>query len=243
MLYTAFVLGLLGSFHCVGMCGPLTLMLPLNHQNPWLKAFQISVYFLGKTLTYVLLGFIFGLVGKGLFIREYQQTFSIIVGVVMIVVVLIPFLKVKSNLLTRPIYFIIGKVKQALGQQLRNKNAFSVFGIGFFNGFLPCGLVYMALFGALAQYQLTESLIYMFVFGLGTVPLMTATIYLGNFLSVKTKKYIQKTIPVFIIIIGSLFILRGLGLGIPYVSPSNMNLMIKANPDCVVPAGALHNNQ
>ncbi|MFK8266669.1 sulfite exporter TauE/SafE family protein [Capnocytophaga cynodegmi] len=235
MFYTAFILGLLGSFHCVGMCGPLTLILPLEHRKPIKKAFQITSYHVGKAMAYVSLGLVFGLLGKGLFIREYQQIFSIIVGSLMILIVLLSFVNIKMNLLTKPIYFLIGKVKYALSQQLKRKNSLSIFFIGFFNGFLPCGLVYMALFGALAQTELSHSAIYMFAFALGTVPLMTATIYLGNFLSQKTKKYIQKAIPFVIIIIGGLFILRGLALGIPYISPSNMNLMIKADADCIVP--------
>lgn len=235
MFYTAFILGFLGSFHCVGMCGPLTLILPLEHRKPVKKAFQIASYHIGKALAYVSLGLVFGLLGRGLFIREYQQIFSIIVGSLMILIVLLSFVNVQMNLFTKPIYFLIGKVKYALSQQLKHKNALSIFFIGFFNGFLPCGLVYMALFGALAQAELSHSAIYMLAFGLGTVPLMTATIYLGNFLSQKTKKYIQKTIPFVIIIIGGLFILRGLALGIPYISPSNMNLMIKADADCIVP--------
>ncbi|CEN42500.1 sulfite exporter TauE/SafE family protein [Capnocytophaga canis] len=235
MLYTALILGLLGSFHCVGMCGPLTLLLPLRHDNPFKKAIQVATYHIGKTLTYVLLGVLFGVLGKGLFVREYQQQLSIIIGVLMIVVVVLSLVKIRLNVFTKPIYFLIGFVKRALGRQLRYKTAFSVFLIGFFNGFLPCGLVYMALFGALAETGITNSAMYMLFFGLGTVPLLTATIYLGNFLKTKTKIYIQKIIPFFIILIGALFILRGLGLGIPYLSPSNMNLMIKADPDCQVP--------
>lgn len=235
MFYTAFILALIGSFHCVGMCGAITLILPLDHQKPIKKAFQISMYHLGKTLTYMLLGLLFGLLGKGLFIREYQQIFSIIVGGMMIVIAILPLLKIKVNTLGKPIFFLVGKVKYALGVQLRNKNFFSTFLIGFFNGFLPCGMVYMALFGALAQMQLTDSVVYMFAFGLGTIPLLTLTIYLGNFLSQKTKLYVQKAIPFVVIILGGLFILRGLALGIPYVSPSNMNLMIKGDPDCIVP--------
>lgn len=235
MLYTAFILGFLGSFHCVGMCGPLTLLLPLEHNKPIKKAFQIVVYHLAKALTYVLLGLVFGLLGKGLFIREYQQTFSIVIGGLMILIALFSLLNIKTHFFSRWIYLLIGKIKYALGQQLKHKNAFSVFFIGFFNGFLPCGLVYVALFGALAQPDLTQSALYMVAFGLGTVPLMTVAIYLGNFLSQKTKTHIQKAIPFAIIIIGSLFILRGLALGIPYISPSNMNLMIKPAADCVVP--------
>lgn len=235
MFYTAFILGFLGSFHCVGMCGPLTLILPFERANPLKKAFQVASYHIGKAMAYVSLGLVFGLLGRGLFIREYQQVFSVVVGSLMILIVLLSLVNVKMNFFTKPIYFLIGKVKYALAQQLRHKGVLSIFFIGFFNGFLPCGLVYMALFGALAQGELSYSAMYMFAFGLGTVPLMTATVYLGNFLSQKTKKYIQKAIPFVIIIIGGLFILRGLALGIPYISPSNMNLMIKADADCVVP--------
>ncbi|MFJ1434556.1 sulfite exporter TauE/SafE family protein [Capnocytophaga canimorsus] len=243
MIYTAFILGFLGSFHCVGMCGPLTLLLPLHHKHPLIKALQIVAYHLGKALTYTTLGLVFGLLGKGLFIRDYQQTFSILVGILMILIVILPLFKIKLSFFDKPIYLWVGKIKHSLGKELRNKSAFSTFTIGLFNGFLPCGLVYMALFGALAQDTLPQTLLYMFVFGLGTVPLLTVAIYLGNFLSNKTKRYVQKSVPVFIIIMGILFILRGAGIGIPYVSPSNMNLMIKANPDCVIPAPILEENQ
>lgn len=237
MIYAAFVLGLLGSFHCVGMCGPLTFLLPLDSKKPLKKAFQIVNYHLGKAIAYMLLGLVFGLLGRGLFIREYQQHFSIFVGIVMIVAVLLPMFKLRLHFLTRPIYFWVGRIKSLLGNQLRTKTIFSVFLIGFFNGYLPCGLVYMALFGALAQESLSMTLLYMFAFAMGTVPLLTLTIYLGNFLSARVKSYVQKAIPFFILVIGALFILRGLALGIPYISPSNMNLMIKAEPDCVVPPG------
>lgn len=219
----------------MGMCGPLTLILPFERANPLKKAFQVASYHIGKAMAYVSLGLVFGLLGRGLFIREYQQVFSVVVGSLMILIVLLSLVNVKMNFFTKLIYFLIGKVKYALAQQLRRKGMLSIFFIGFFNGFLPCGLVYMALFGALAQGELSYSVMYMFAFGLGTVPLMTATVYLGNFLSQKTKKHIQKAIPFVIIIIGGLFILRGLALGIPYISPSNMNLMIKADADCVVP--------
>lgn len=220
----------------MGMCGPLTLVLPLEHKKPVKKALQVATYHLGKTTAYVGLGILFNLLGRGLFIREYQQIFSIVVGVVMIVMVLLSLMNIKINTFNRPIYVLVGKIKYALGKQLRHKNLYSVFLIGFFNGFLPCGLVYVALFGAVAQPQLWASIQYMMAFGLGTIPLLTLTIYLGDFLSQTTKRYVQKIIPFVIIIIGMLFIFRGLGLGIPYISPSNMNLMIQSNPDCIAPA-------
>ena len=94
--------------------------------------------------------------------------------------------------------------------------------IGYLNGLLPCGLVYMAIFGALATGNAWEGSLYMALFGLGTVPLMTTAIYLGNFLTKTIKQRVLKLIPAFVVVIGLLFIIRGLGLGIPYLSPSNM---------------------
>jgi sulfite exporter TauE/SafE len=104
--------------------------------------------------------------------------------------------------------------------------------IGFLNGFVPCGLVYRAVFASLAMSSALESSLYMMLFGLGTIPLMTTAIYLGKFLNATVKHRIQKAIPVFVIIIGLLFIIRGLGLGIPYLSPSPIIDMTTSTIDC-----------
>lgn len=235
MLYLGFVLGLLGGFHCVGMCGPIALLLPFNRDNDWVKALQVALYFFGKTLTYCLLGLFFGVLGKGFFIGEYQQNFSIFVGVVMLFTGLLSVFRISVFDLQLPIFRGVNKLKSILGKQLHSKGTFSVFFIGFLNGFLPCGLVYTALFSALATANIPDTILYMICFGVGTAPLMIAFIYLGNFLSASVRKYIQKAIPFFLIIIAILFIIRGLGLGIPYISPASTNLIIQENPDCVVP--------
>ena len=103
---------------------------------------------------------------------------------------------------------------------MKQKNPTTFFTIGYLNGLLPCGLVYMAVFGALAIGNAWQGSLYMAMFGLGTIPLMTTAIYLGNFLNKTIKQNILKVIPVFVVIIGLLFIIRGLGLGIPYLSPT-----------------------
>jgi len=110
----------------------------------------------------------------------------------------------------------------------------TLFSIGFFNGFLPCGLVYMALLGAISTGDLFEGASYMAVFGLGTIPLMTGAVYLGNFLKVSVRNKIQKAIPIFVVIIGLLFIVRGMGLGIPYVSPADTKLIIANDPNSCI---------
>lgn len=220
MLVSALILGLLGSLHCVGMCGPIAFMLPVDRSNSFKKVSQIAIYHFGRLLAYSLIGLVFGLVGKSLYIFGIQQQLSIIIGVLMIVIVILPHKTIGKYNLSQPLYKLISKVKTSLGKALKKKTADTFLTIGFLNGFLPCGLVYMAVFGSIATGSLVEGSFYMILFGIGTIPLMTTAIYLGKFLNTTIKQRIQKAIPVFVVIIGVLFILRGLGLGIPYISPA-----------------------
>ena len=189
-------------------------------------------YHLGRILAYGLIGLFFGFVGKSLYIFGIQQQLSIIIGVLMIVLVLVPTQMVTKYNFSKPIYNMISKVKSALGKALKKKTADTFLTIGFLNGFLPCGLVYMAVFASLTTGQAYLGSLYMVLFGLGTIPLMTSAIYLGKFLNSKVKQRIQKAIPVFVVIIGLLFIVRGLGLGIPYLSPAPMADMVSNTLDC-----------
>lgn len=232
MLWSALIFGLLGSFHCVGMCGPIAFMLPVDRSNSFRKVTQITTYHLGRLLAYALIGLFFGLLGKSLYIFGIQQQLSIAIGVLMIVVVLIPATTFNKYNFSKPLYRIISKVKSALGQALKKKSADTLLTIGFLNGFLPCGLVYMAVFASLAMASAVESSLYMVLFGLGTIPLMTTAIYLGKFLNTSMKQRIQKAIPIAVVIIGLLFILRGLGLGIPYLSPAPVADMASSAIEC-----------
>ena len=232
MLVSAFILGLLGSFHCVGMCGPIAFMLPVDRSNTFKKITQIAIYHFGRLLAYSIIGLVFGLIGKSLYIFGFQQQLSIIIGVLMILVVLIPQQTFNKYNFSKPIYRLISKVKSALGSAMKKKTMDTFLTIGFLNGFLPCGLVYMALFAAIAGGNAINGILYMAVFGLGTIPLMTTTIYFSQFLKGKARQRIQKAIPVFVILIGALFILRGLGLGIPYLSPAPVYELVSNGVDC-----------
>ena len=232
MLCTALFFGLISSFHCIGMCGPIAMMLPVDHKNPSKKALQILTYHLGRLTAYGSLGLIFGILGRGFYLVGLQQTISITVGILMILIVVIPEKIFAKYNFSRPIYQLISKVKTALGSQFKRKSADALFTIGFLNGLLPCGLVYAALFGAIAMQNVTLSISYMLLYGLGTIPMMSAVVYVSNFLSFPVRNKLQKVIPIVSVIIGTLFILRGLGLDISYVSPSNMNLFVQANADC-----------
>ena len=232
MFATAVILGLLGSFHCVGMCGPIAFLLPLDRSNPLRKYSQLFLYHLGRLSTYTFLGLLFRMLGKGLHLFGFQQQLSIAVGILMILVVLVPQQWLNKYRISKPVYKVISKVKSALGSQLKKRTPDTFFTIGFLNGFLPCGLVYMAIFGAIAAGNVALGSLYMLGFGLGTIPLMTTAIYLGNFLKGTVRQKIRRAIPVFVVLVGCFFILRGMGLGIPYVSPKPITEMVDANYQC-----------
>jgi len=232
MLYTALLFGLISSFHCIGMCGPIAMMLPIDRSNQTKKVFQILLYHLGRLTAYGMLGLFFGILGKGLFLAGFQQKLSIFVGIMMIIFVIVPEKKLAQYNFSKPIYKLISKVKSHLGAQFKRKSPDALFTIGLLNGFLPCGLVYAALFGAIAMQSELLGVAYMVLYGIGTIPMMSAVVLLSNFITVPVRNRIQKLIPIVVILIGSLFIVRGMGLDIPYISPNTTSLFVQANPDC-----------
>ncbi|MEM8522177.1 sulfite exporter TauE/SafE [Flavobacterium sp. PL12] len=232
MLYSAFIFGLISSFHCIGMCGPIAMMLPVDRTNQAKKVTQIITYHIGRLTAYGTIGFVFGLLGKGFFLAGIQQNLSIFIGAATIIVVLIPEKIFAKYNFSKPAYRLISKIKIALGSQFRNKSYKSLFTIGLLNGFLPCGMVYVALFGAIAMQSESLGVLYMILFGLGTVPMMSSIVYINSYLTMPVRNKIQKLIPYVAVLIGCLFILRGLGLGIPYISPSNMSLFVQEDPNC-----------
>jgi sulfite exporter TauE/SafE len=232
MLYSAFILGLISSLHCIGMCGPIAMMLPIDRNNETKRAIQIITYQLGRLSAYAVIGLIFGLLGRGFFLAGIQQKISIFIGIAMILIAVIPEKTFAKYNFSKPVYKTISRVKSSLGNQFRNKSYKSIFTIGLLNGFLPCGMVYAALFGAIAMQSASLGTLYMLLFGLGTVPLMTIVVYINSLIKLPFRNKIQKVIPYAAVIIGVLFILRGLGLGIPYISPSNMSLFVQAAPNC-----------
>jgi hypothetical protein len=232
MLYSALIFGLISSLHCIGMCGPIAMMLPVDRNNPAKKVIQIMIYHLGRLTAYASLGLVFGILGKGFNMAGIQQNISIIVGVLMITIAIVPERLFMKYNFSKPVYKIISKVKSSLGSQFKRKSPDALFTIGLLNGFLPCGMVYAALFGAIAMQDVTLGVSYMLLYGLGTIPMMSAVVYISNLLSTPFRSKMQKIIPVVTIIIGTLFILRGMGLDIAYISPSNLNLFVQANANC-----------
>lgn len=218
-LLAALSIGFVGSMHCIGMCGPIALALPVHGKSAFTRIAGPLLYNTGRVLTYFVLGMVFGLLGKGFVIGGYQQWLSIIMGVTVLVIVLLPA-SVKTRLsMINVIAPAIAKVKSLLGSFLKQRTAGSLFVIGVLNGLLPCGLVYLAVAGAIATGDVLKSGMFMAVFGLGTIPAMLFVTMAKTIVSVNIRSKISKAIPVFTVVMACLLILRGLDLGIPYLSP------------------------
>ncbi|MGQ1908719.1 sulfite exporter TauE/SafE family protein [Marinifilum sp. RC60d5] len=220
MIYlSALTLGLLGSFHCVGMCGPIALAIPLKTDSWMARIFGGILYNLGRAVTYAVMGAIFGLLGRGLVLSGFQQWISIIMGAIMILSVITPSIYKNRFNADKGIFSFVGKVKMSLGKLFTQRSYGSLLLIGLLNGLLPCGLVYFAIAGAIATGSAASGSLFMFIFGLGTLPMMLAISLIGNLITLELRKKVTKLIPYAIVFIGVLFILRGLSLGIPYLSP------------------------
>lgn len=210
MLLSALLLGFFGSFHCLGMCGPIALAMRTPQSSRLALLGNRLLYHIGRMSAYATIGGIAGLLGQALFFSGFQTYLAYISGGLMIVLGLFA-VNLDTVLLNVPAFQrFYQKVATVLGQQLQHNRG--TFVIGYLNGFLPCGLVYMALFGALATGNLLEGMGYMALFGLGTLPLMLATSLAGQFVQVRWRNLMRKAYPILFILLGVLFIARGANL-------------------------------
>lgn len=232
MLFSALILGLLSSLHCIGMCGPIAMMLPLDRSNEAKRITQLMLYHAGRLFSYGMLGVIFGVLGKGFYVAGLQQQLSILAGILMIAIAMIPERTFAKYNFSKPIYRIISKVKSSLGSRLRQKSNKAFFMVGLFNGLLPCGLVYAALFGALTMQGELYGGLYMILYGAGTIPMMSLVVLTGGMISAPMRERLNKIVPYAMVFMGMLFIVRGMGLGIPFISPSDIDLYVQQAPNC-----------
>lgn len=231
--WTAFLIGFIGSFHCVGMCGPIALSLPYQDVTKWRTAANTLVYNLGRIVSYSFIGLLFGFLGKGIALAGLQQWLSIGLGVLMLLAAFSVF-NFEKQLIKIPILDVFfRKIRFGLGQLLKRKNkkTQTLFTLGILNGFLPCGLVYLAVVGAIGTGSILGGSLYMTLFGLGTIPLMLSVSLLGNLINLNVRKRIQKAIPIMLFAFAILFILRGLNLDIPYISPK----IVQDSSDFIAP--------
>jgi uncharacterized protein len=211
-----FLLGFLGSLHCIGMCGPIVLALPLEGTKDTLKRI---LYNGGRVITYSVMGLGAGFIGSRFFIAGLQQDISIIFGASIILYVIIPpslKTKVSSSSFVSMLY---RPVKKHIAKLFTARNSISFLSMGLLNGLLPCGFVYMALAASVVTGTPLKGASAMALFGLGTVPALFFFSIASGFFTISLRNRIKRYIPALAVVLGIIFILRGLNLGIPYVSP------------------------
>ena len=218
LLLSALLMGAAGSLHCIGMCGPLALSLPVVQVSHAAKFVTALLYNLGRVTTYTALGAAVGLLGASFSMFGFQQWLSVGLGVVILIYLLLPkqSLYVNGHNAVQKIFALL---RSKLAALFKKKNYSAVFFIGLLNGLLPCGLLYMALAAAIATGSVAKSSLFMMAFGAGTLPLMWALVFFGSFVSLKLRATIRKAHPYLLFAMACLLIVRGLGLGIPYLSP------------------------
>lgn len=219
LFLVAFMMGIAGSFHCVGMCGPLALSLPLPNNSFLAKISGALIYNAGRIVTYAAFGVLFGLIGQTAALFGFQQWLSVVSGALILLGIILPkkykFQTGGSGFFTK----VFSKIRSALGRLFRQQNNGSLFLIGLLNGLLPCGLVYLAAAGAIAAGGVGESALFMAAFGLGTLPVMWSVAFFGHLAGFNLRQRIRKVYPYMMALMACLLIVRGLGLGIPYLSP------------------------
>ncbi|HMO31385.1 MAG TPA: sulfite exporter TauE/SafE family protein [Lacibacter sp.] len=216
----AFTMGLIGSLHCLGMCGPLALSLPIQHHRLAGKLTGALLYNLGRVTTYATAGLAFGLLGQTMSFAGAQRWISLIMGLLILVYIVIPKDYGSESRVARLLNGLFLDLRFRMGQLFSSKAQGTLFVIGLLNGLLPCGLVYLALASAVATGQALHGALFMAFFGLGTLPAMFGISLFGNFMRQGIRTRLRRAVPAFMAVMAMLLILRGLSLGIPYLSPA-----------------------
>ena len=228
--WTAFVLGLGGSLHCVGMCGPLVLALPGGQTRQRFVVGRL-LYSAGRLTTYAVLGGLFGLLGGAVHLAGWQQAVSILLGALLLATAAVWFgMPLLRRHLLEPTALLsraVGLLKAHLGRLFGSQSLKALFGIGLLNGLLPCGFVYLALAASLTAAGPVQGAAYMALFGAGTVPALLAVGMARRFIGNGLKQWSLRLMPAGMAVVGVLLLVRGMALDIPYVSPV-LGLAVKA---------------
>jgi uncharacterized protein len=219
-LWSAFVLGLLGSLHCAGMCGPLVFALHKGNSG-----YGKIAYHTGRILTYAMLGLVLGVVGLAAQLAGLQKLFSVLLGIALLASVVIPLISSRFHshyLSAKTSGWLSGSVRKWMGKGMASHGPFRQLWLGGLNGLLPCGMVYIAIAGSLSMADYFQSSIYMIFFGMGTWPMLLAISYGSTFANHLSWLNIRRLAPVFIACLGLLLIWRGLSLQLEY-APDEAN--------------------
>jgi len=215
--FSAFLIGLAGSVHCVGMCGPLALAIPGASKDKGFTFFLRTIaYQISRISGYGVLGLIVGFFSQGMQFTGVQPYFSLLSGIVLLFLGFFGIIPEVNAFSKYPIiqHFQV-KINRIIGTVMTNEHFSTPFVLGFLNAMLPCGMIYIALGTGLSSGNMSEAALYLISFGLGTLPLMFMMSLSGQFLSLQMRRSWQKTIPIIFMISGIILIYKGMNIDLP----------------------------
>ena len=219
--WTALTIGILGSFHCIGMCGPIALAIPYRSTTIGSSVGVSLIYNLSRISGYALMGLLFGLLGQGFSLAGLQKSLSVVIGIVILLAVIWPYIVKSSARLTHYWEKLFTPIRKQIGLHLtkmtgtKKINYLSLTSIGILNAFIPCGLVYLAIAGAITQVNVGWGALYMALFGLGTLPIMLGLGISHHMFKPAIRGVIRKASPLIMLFFAAIFILRGLSIDLP----------------------------
>jgi uncharacterized protein len=215
MMITALLMGLTGSLHCAGMCGPIVWVMPFHGMSGMRKWAGIFLYHAGRISMYAFMALVLHSF-RSLFQPQWQQYVSIGIGGLLLLIGLLYF--IPGNKLQMKLPYT-RYIQQKLGKFIGDPSLTGLLLAGVMNGLLPCGLVYIALSSTIALPHTTDAVLLMYIFGAGTLPMLVGLTVVRNKVSFLQRFKIRRFVPVLMFLFGCLFVLRGMNLGIPYLSP------------------------
>jgi sulfite exporter TauE/SafE len=224
MFYSAFIMGFIGSLHCVGMCGPIAMMLPADTSKRWKFITGRVLYNSGRILTYGFLGLFVGFIGESTSYFISQKSLSIILGILILVGVFLPKTLQNKISLNPQIFRFTNFIKTSLSALFKKHSFATQFSFGILNGLLPCGLVYAALSGAFLTERITDGMAFMMLFGLGTLPMMLGISLGATWLRKTFALKLPKLIPITYSILAIWLIIRGFNAAYPHIIKQNIDL-------------------
>ncbi len=206
MIWSALILGVAGSLHCLAMCGPLVVTINQHRSQSALD----QIYYHGaRVLVYMLMGALAATFGMGIKFTSSQQILSIATGFLLIAGLLISWRGVSGQWAK-----VVLRIKTYVGNMAGNRMVW----LGMVNGLLPCGLTYVALAAALSTADVLQGVKYMALFGLGTTPALWLIVKSLSVIPASWRS--SRSIVIGCTwVLAVLLILRGLELGVPYLSP------------------------
>lgn len=230
------VLGLTGAVHCLGMCGPLVIAMGKSKSS----SSALIVYHAARTGSYLLLG---TLVMFLVPMAEWQRVLSVVSGLFLLFAAWQEQYVEPACCTTQKTPWHRRLLQWRIWSMKNTSGAVNASVLGGLNGLLPCGMVYAALASASAFGGWMPGLAFLLGFGVTTAIPLIILQWAGRHIPAQWATRWKRASIIIALLMGSWFILRGLGLGIPFLSPTEQSLQLESHVNSAPASDSLDGNK